>query len=895
MRRKILLFFCFLCLWTRAFAEDAREKDYILVLNSINFDEAWTNSLYQSIRSNFTSDEIEVRAEELLVPMIKSLEEADQKKQQLLEKYRNAPRLAVCIGDPGWIMCRSIFEGPWKDVPLIICYSRDSMLIHLEDLLTGQFEGEGKYQNLDEVIRSTNLTVLKQPFYVKETVELMRRLIPGMNKVAFISDDRYISNMARREVIQVLRENYPDIQLDLLTTPEITTEKLLDTLMIYDHRVGIVYYSWFMGRKQQESRYLGDNLQRLIYGFAKTPIFTLSEMDINSGSFAGGYFIPIKEFGNTIVKIINKILAGKQAREIPVQIGGLPGIYLNYHHLEHHGVPLQLFPEEAEYFQMPPDFFQRNKLYFVIAFALIILLGIVILMRIHYIEQQQKQKNREIQLLSQYRCLVDNMPVIYVRKQLITDPEGNVLDFIFLDVNIAFEQVFRTRREQVVGKRLTEADVDNQLLDYMMDKESGRLTSFVFPEDNNKIKYFDKLSFPSTEADIWDVFFVDRTDEYLSFLESKAHQESLEKLNSRYELMLNATELIPWTWDLEKGIVEYDTTYVSNIRNSVETNKKSMDSKESTLLMHPDDRERVLAAYDDLVHGRVDVVNEEYRAQSLICNGQYLWYESFVIVGERNKAGQPIMLVGGALMIDDRKRLEQDLVKAKEQAEISNQLKSAFLANVSHEIRTPLNAIVGFSNILATTDDQAQRAQYVQIIEKNNDLLLQLIGDILDLSKIESGVFEFVYSDVNINLLLSEAEQTARLRLKKDEVSLEFKEKMPDCMLYTDVNKLLQVINNLILNAIKFTEKGYVHFGYKLPDPDHFYFYVSDTGCGIPLEKQNEIFDRFVKLDPFRQGTGLGLSICENIITRLGGKIGVESEEGKGSTFWFVIPRQRVK
>ena len=234
-------------------------------------------------------------------------------------------------------------------------------------------------------------------------------------------------------------------------------------------------------------------------------------------------------------------------------------------------------------------------------------------------------------------------------------------------------------------------------------------------------------------------------------------------------------------------------------------------------------------------------------------------------------------------------RVQQDLITAKEQAEESNRLKSAFLANMSHEIRTPLNAIVGFSNILSASESPEESQEYINIIENNNALLLQLIGDILDISKIEAGTLEFIYSDIDLNVVMGEIESATRMRMQNKEVKLVFAPGLPVCRIHTEKNRLSQVIINMLNNAMKFTKEGEIRFGYELQG-EMLYFYVKDTGCGIPADKVGEVFNRFVKLNKFVQGTGLGLAICQTIIHRMGGKIGVESEEGKGSKFWFTIP-----
>ena len=238
---------------------------------------------------------------------------------------------------------------------------------------------------------------------------------------------------------------------------------------------------------------------------------------------------------------------------------------------------------------------------------------------------------------------------------------------------------------------------------------------------------------------------------------------------------------------------------------------------------------------------------------------------------------------------DELLKSEKDLRVAKDRAEESNRLKSAFLANMSHEIRTPLNAIVGFSSLMVDTEDMEERRQYMDIVEENNDLLLQLISDILDLSKIEAGTFDFTEREVDVYLLCEDIVLAMRMKARPN-VEILFDRHLPECRIMSDRNRLHQVISNFVNNALKFTEEGNIRVGYDQLDEAHLRFYIADTGIGIEPEMQNEIFERFVKLNSFVHGTGLGLSICRSIVEQLGGEIGVDSEPEKGSCFWFTLP-----
>ena len=279
------------------------------------------------------------------------------------------------------------------------------------------------------------------------------------------------------------------------------------------------------------------------------------------------------------------------------------------------------------------------------------------------------------------------------------------------------------------------------------------------------------------------------------------------------------------------------------------------------------------------------------RKEVRVCreNGKYTWTSINVMVRDYRPQDGIIKMLCINYDITPLKETEQKLIIARDKAEELDRLKSAFLANMSHEIRTPLNAIVGFSSLLAETDSRNERQEYIKIVQENNELLLQLISDILDLSKIEAGTFNFVYTNVDVNETCAEIIKSMSMKVSKG-VELIFEEPFPECYIYTDKNRFTQVISNFINNALKFTQQGSITLGYEQVSHQKIKFYVRDTGMGIPEEKQKSIFERFVKLNTFVQGTGLGLSICKSIVSQMGGEIGVDSTEGVGSCFWFTHP-----
>ena len=303
--------------------------------------------------------------------------------------------------------------------------------------------------------------------------------------------------------------------------------------------------------------------------------------------------------------------------------------------------------------------------------------------------------------------------------------------------------------------------------------------------------------------------------------------------------------------------------------------------------VHPEDQAVLKSFVRGVKEGKATSLRKEVRVSRE--NGKYTWTSINVMVRDYRPEEGIIEMLCINYDITTLKETEQKLIIARDKAEELDRLKSAFLANMSHEIRTPLNAIVGFSSLLAETESKEECQDYIKIVQDNNDLLLRLISDILDLAKIEAGTFNFVYADLDVNEVCSEIIKSTGMKVKGN-IKLLFEKQIPECHIYTDKNRFMQVITNFINNALKFTHEGTIALGYEQISSQKIRFYVRDTGVGIPASKINSVFERFVKLNNFVQGTGLGLSICKSIITQMEGEIGVDSTEGAGSCFWFTLP-----
>ncbi len=359
--------------------------------------------------------------------------------------------------------------------------------------------------------------------------------------------------------------------------------------------------------------------------------------------------------------------------------------------------------------------------------------------------------------------------------------------------------------------------------------------------------------------------------------------EKVRQNNIEYDFILKAMKIAVWRYDPRSKAFVFESDYREGKDNyTPSTDETFLDTLDP---IAPTDAERVKQAFGDISEGRVDSYHQEYQVTSKV-SGKTYWEESYATIVDRDADGKPTKIVGTSQRIDERKRMETSLVAARNKAEESDRLKTAFLANMGHEIRTPLNAIVGFADLLPVIESDEERAQIITEIQNNNKKLLQIIDGLVSMSKIEAGAKSLLMGKVELNQLLQQMAETYQ---PTTNLSINVQCPLPQLKIETDREKLLEILDNLLQNAIKFTTEGEITLSYEVQG-NQVRVNVTDTGKGVAEEDQKRIFERFVKVDEYVPGTGLGLSVVESHIKNLGGTVGVESSLGKGSTFWFVLP-----
>lgn len=873
----------------KASDRDHRQYDYVLILNSYNESAPWSNSITSPIMHKISElKDIDAYIEHLNLFMVNDSVMVDRFPQMLLNKYgKTPPKLLVLLGSMSMIFREEIKEM-WGDVSILVCDS--DPYIYAEEYYRKQdvTTPENKI-HVDSLRDDYNITFMHTPAYLKESVKLMTRMIPNMKKLIFLGDGIYPNPEYNKQLKNIIARDFPYLQYQFISSYNYTLPELYNALRNADKETGVLVSTWFAETLTSQQMLI--NAYRSLSSIS-SPLFSIRYAGMDDGGMVGGYMYNEKIFINELLRNVSQILNGKPAREIPFFVPADAHPTFNYTTLVNKGLNPKLCPQNSIFYDKPENFLKKYIWVITGIFITLLLIALIQQKRIQMLKELRRVQKQEFENQIKYTNLIDNMPILYMKEKVIRNENGNIVETIFCDVNRFFETCFR-KKENIIGKKGSELFPESMTeFTHFMETALREKRSITFPYYFKDVDtFYDIVLSPSLEEDTIDMFCLDSTELHNA-------QQMLSSTNHKLSLALEIANIIPWKWNLKEHSILCDINrpiIMTAMPGEIKEEQLSVSDEQYFSKIIKEDRPRVMQAFHDLIEGKINKVKEEYRVLNKGKNGRKIdWVEAQATIETRDEQNRPLTLVGSSLVITDRKRMEEELMSAKDRAEESNRLKSAFLANMSHEIRTPLNAIIGFSNILASTEEEQEKQEYINIIESNNTLLLQLISDILDLSKIEAGTLEFSYSNIDLNDMIKEVENITKCRMEGSGVQLIAETPLSSCFIRTEKNRLMQVINNFLTNAIKFTQKGSITFGYEIRDK-MLYFHVTDTGCGIPANKKDSIFGRFVKLNSFAQGTGLGLSICRTIIEHMNGTIGVESEEGKGSTFWFTIPYQPAR
>jgi signal transduction histidine kinase len=873
----------------KASDRDHRQYDYVLILNSYNESAPWSNSITSPIMHKISElKDIDAYIEHLNLFMVNDSVMVDRFPQMLLNKYgKTPPKLLVLLGSMSMIFREEIKEM-WGDVSILVCDS-DPYIYTEEYYRKRDVTTPENKIHVDSLRDDYNITFMHTPAYLKESVKLMTRMIPNMKKLIFLGDGIYPNPEYNKQLKNIITRDFPYLQYQFISSYNYTLPELYNALRNADKETGVLVSTWFAETLTSQQMLI--NAYRSLSSIS-SPLFSIRYAGMDDGGMVGGYMYNEKIFINELLRNVSQILNGKPAREIPFFVPADAHPTFNYTTLVNKGLNPKLCPQDSIFYDKPENFLKKYIWVIAGIFITLLLIALIQQKRIQMLKELRRVQKQEFESQIKYTNLIDNMPILYMKEKVIRNESGNIVETILCDVNRFFETCFR-KKENIIGKKGSELFPESMTeFTHFMETALREKRSITFPYYFKDVDtFYDIVLSPSLEEDTVDIFCLDSTELHNA-------QQMLSSTNHKLSLALEIANIIPWKWNLKEHSILCDINrpiIMTAMPGEIKEEQLSVSDEQYFSKIIKEDRPRVMQAFHDLIEGKINKVKEEYRVLNKGKNGRKIdWVEAQATIETRDEQNRPLTLVGSSLVITDRKRMEEELMSAKDRAEESNRLKSAFLANMSHEIRTPLNAIIGFSNILASTEEEQEKQEYINIIESNNTLLLQLISDILDLSKIEAGTLEFSYSNIDLNDMIKEVENITKCRMEGSGVQLIAETPLSSCFIRTEKNRLMQVINNFLTNAIKFTQKGSITFGYEIRDK-MLYFHVTDTGCGIPANKKDSIFGRFVKLNSFAQGTGLGLSICRTIIEHMNGTIGVESEEGKGSTFWFTIPYQPAR
>lgn len=898
-------------------AEVTHQK--ILIVNSYRGEVVWSNTIASELREELLRQHphLEIHIEHLNANNIGSKEalnimlrsvfwsfarnsesERITNNENIILQTDTRPDIIVFIGDDGLLAYQNLETelGSWKDIPLILCgvnsvivagewdpeeKLHDRVHIPIEDRRYGKFAGTNagaKEAEPDKFLY--NITGVKIPHPVLENLKLVQSLIPDLKEIVWVDNYYYASEHTRHTLEEEIEENYPHLSFSSMTHNQWNTDSIYHEITTPSRGKAYMTHAWDI-----HALYRDKSKKELDSLFRKNqvpPLFSLSDHPLASKYWIGGYYLPKDSFIKKTALQITRVLNGEVVNEIPFEIVNEGYIKLNKELINKYKLTKTASClKNVEYVNIPPSFYKKNEKNILITLAICVIL-ILIIIYWWRINKYNKVLNRESM---RYKKLSSYLQAVY---------EYAPIDFALYDeqLNCTFCIV---NGKAYVGKQIEENDFFSLNLAKSKYLNEGHLLKLFNKEkiDTEILLNFSQSN-PNAEQDVFQLIVIPldsqkyKSVRYISvcslltpILQEKKEIEHYERL---FQFASEYSEVGIAYYNIQTAVGKATPAWYKNLN---EPPLEGALPKFKNVV--EEDRKEILNYYKRVLNKETtESLKRDIRV--LGSDGKEHWIEQHFFVREET----PQDIIELNLNIDLQKQSEEELIKAKQQAEQSNTETEQFIQSISHEVRTPLNSIVGFSGVLAHNDNEEEKQYYTGPIRQNCILLQEMVENIIELSNIDSGKRTLHKEKIKFSYMLETFRTYFYNNLYGKKIVLEttIPEKVLESgVVYTDRQYLYQLATNLVSNAIKFTASGgTVTFGYEDRETEHC-FYVKDTGYGISPENQEKIFTRFEKVDTFMQGTGLGLPLCKRIAKFLGGDIGVESEAGKGSTFWWTIPK----
>lgn len=885
MKKKLILMLWLLFAFTASKATST--NNYILCINSNTNDSPWSNRIIRELADyTLNHPDIELSVEHIRQIFLNNQDELSEFKYELTENYgKKKPKALVLLGGFAFTLVQE-YREMWGDIPILLYASRD-------------YVGDIKYYLNDELIpteRRIPIQTLSEKYntvlfytnlYLKESIEYIKQVQPKAEEILFVRDSRQVNEDIQADLTAILEQHYPEICLHSIQPKDMDTNELLIRMNQLDRtKTAILFSSWYytVETKQGLEANTADNT---LISLCKNPIFSLNLSDLTTfgGRMSAGYTFDFKPFSARFTDVLNQIIyEGKQPRDIPHYYPTTGRPYALYNIATRKGLTVKDFPKNTIFRNVPPSFFDTYQIEITITISLLTIAVLLNLFRIRLLKTKEKAANN---LIEKQEHLIENLNMSLKSANIVCWKRNEVKRTIALTDHTMHESAMSLEEAAHTFRTQEEYQRFEDFIKELTENEVKTITLHLKQPESSEYKPYEisGMAVKSESGEVIETYGITRDI-------SESH-DFHQQLTEKVKLLETIEESLPIglsIYDKEAKLCSSNQAMAKFL--GIDRNK-SIEQK-ANLFINTDKLHPILK---NLTAGQTIHIPFSYKqirryiAHFIIPgapHGEYFDIRCTPIV---NEEGETEGYVSICIDTTEQTRNQEELRIAKEKAEISEKLKMAFLANMSHEIRTPLNAIVGFSELLQTTDDPTEREEYMAIVNSNNKLLLRLIGDILDLSRLESGSVELRPETFDFSAFFEETYNTLKPRCEDAKLTLKVDNPFSKCIVTLDKNRCLQIITNYLNNAIKFTPQGSIRMRYNYQD-NGLMIAIEDNGIGISNDKLEKLFQRFEKLDTFAQGTGLGLSICKAIAITMGGKVGVKSTEGKGSTFWVWIPCQ---